>query len=81
MPIHDFTLDQPKSLMPCNASFSGSQEICLPRKPIAAIGISPQANMDSSLNYAPEEVREVATRGFFALDDGLKNWLIQNRQH
>ena len=30
---------------------------------------------DTPLNYAPEEVREVATRGFFALDDGFKNWL------
>lgn len=75
MPIHDFTLDNPGSSNPCNSSFSGSQEVCLPRKPIANKGISPQTNMDSPLNYAPEEVREVATRGFFTLDDGLKNWL------
>jgi hypothetical protein len=37
--------------------------------------LGPKTPIDSPINIAPEEVREVATRGFFALDDGFKNWL------
>lgn len=75
MPIYDFTQDHSKSLDAGNSSYQGSQEVSIPRKPISTPSLDKKVDIDTSINYAPEEVRQVATRGFFALDDGFKNWL------
>ena len=74
MPIYNFTNDLPKSLDPKDPAFRGDQTFLIGRKLTPTL--EKQVNIaDSPINYAPEEVREVATKGFFALDDGFKNWL------
>jgi len=75
MPIYNFTQQPPNSLNPKDPVFKGEQTTPVPRKMGPAIGQKHPDVADSSLNYAPEEIREVASRGFFTLDDGLKNWL------
>jgi len=75
MPIHDFTQQPIKSLNPQSPVFQGEQSIPIPRK-MTSPGLAQRPPVaDSPMNYAPEEIREVATKGFFTLDDGFKNWL------
>lgn len=75
MPVYDFTQQPvPQSLNPQSSVFQGDQSIPLPAKASPSLGESP-ITADTPTNYAPEEIREVATRGFFTLDDGFKNWL------
>jgi hypothetical protein len=77
MPIYDFTQNPPRSVNPTNAAFQGSQEKIIDHRPIQVPSLEKKdiSIVDEAINYAPEEVREVASRGFFALDDGLKNWM------
>lgn len=75
MPVYDFSQQPIKSLNPVDPVYQGDQTQSIIRKSVPIGTQQKPVIADSPINYAPEEVREVATRGFFALDDGFKNWL------
>jgi len=77
MPIHNFSSHPPQSLIPLNTVYQGDQTISIDSKPKPSPALEKKnvSVIDSPVNYAPEEIRQVATKGFFALDDGFKNWL------
>lgn len=76
MPIYNFTQQPPNSLNPQDPAYGGDQSVSITRKPTPTPSLEKKISIaDTPTNYAPEDVREVATRGFFALDDGFKNWL------
>lgn len=75
MPIHDFTRQMPHSVNPASPAFRGDQKLAIDHKQLSPNLEQKSVIADEFRNYAPEEIREVATRGFFTLDDGLKKWL------
>ena len=79
MPVYDFRFDQPapQSLQPAKQVFTGIQQQLIDDHPISIPELDHKVPLliDSDKNMAPEEVREVIVNGFFALDEGFKNWL------
>lgn len=76
MPVYDFTFDPPQSTRLENEpAFVESTKIA-EHRPVRTPDLHPKKiDTDDISNRAPEEVREVMTRGFFVVDEGMKNWL------
>jgi hypothetical protein len=76
MPVYDFTFGSPQPIPPEKEATSTSQGRVEEQHPVRTPDLHPKKiDVDEASNKAPEEVREVITRGFHVVDEGMKNWL------
>lgn len=76
MPVHEFNFTSPRSTMPHHPAFVEQvQDISIRPEKVPNLTDKPVVMDDDENNYAPEMVREVVTKGFYVLDEGMKNWL------
>lgn len=79
MAIYDFNFNQSKSTSPISEGYTDSKKEIVAkydRVPNQSEHKSPIAEVNSQgQNLSPEEVVQISQRGFYRLDEGMKNWL------
>lgn len=76
MPVHDFQFHPPRSTVPDHPAYvDETHDISITPEKVPNLSDKPVVMDDDANNYAPENTREAITKGFYVLDEGMKNWL------